>query len=488
MTPTGPLRRVAILGGGITGLAAAYTLARARQSGAPVEEFLIERGTRLGGSVLTEHIDGFLVEGGPDSFLSEKPEAAALCRELGLGDSLISSNDAERRTYILHRGRLVPLPDGLMLLVPTRLWPVLTTSLLPLASKLSVMTELLAPPPRDAEQRADESVASFVRRHFGDAMVERVADPLLAGVFGGDSDSLSVRSALPRFFEMERKYGSLTRAALAIRKQRRRTATPAPPLFITLKDGLGRMVEAITAHLESARIHLGRRVVAIERAAEPSATSPPTPGSNPYTLRSAAGGVYRADAVILALPTHECARLVSPLDSALAETLAAIPHSSALTVSLGYDAAVARHLPPGFGFLVPRAAKRRLIACTFVHQKFGHRAPEGCALVRCFLGGVRDPGVLDLTDDEITGLVRQELQSILRLSAEPRFVRVCRWPSSMPQYVLGHQERVATVRARLANHPGLFLAGNAYSGIGLSDCIRSGRAAAVSAQQVLGLE
>lgn len=487
MIPTGPPRRIAILGGGITGLAAAYTLARARQSGAPVEEFLIERGQRLGGSILTECIDGFLVEGGPDSFLSEKPEAAALCRELTLGDSLIGSNDAERRTYILHRGRLVPLPDGLMLLVPTRLWPMLTTSLLPLASKLSIVTELLTAPPRDAEQGADESVASFVRRHFGDTMVERVADPLLAGIFGGDSDRLSVRSALPRFLEMEHKYGSLTRAALAIRKQRRRPATAAPPLFMTLKDGLGRTVEAITEHVESARIHLGRRVVTIECAAGPSAAGPSGPGSNPYTLRSDDGGFYQADAVILALPTHECARLISPLDSALAETLAAIPYSSALTVSLGYHAPVARQLPPGFGFLVPRAAKCRLIACTFVHQKFGHRAPEGCALVRCFLGGVRDPGVLDLTDDQVAGLVRQELQSILGLSAEPRFVRVCRWPSSMPQYVLGHQERVATVHARLANHPGLFLAGNAYSGIGLSDCIRTGRAAAVSAQQFLGL-
>ena len=477
---------VAILGGGITGLAAAYDLARARRSGVPVEELLFERGQRLGGSVLTERAGGFVVEGGPDSFLSEKPEAAALCREVGLGDSLIGSNDAERRTYILQRDRLVPLPDGLMLLIPTRLWPVLTTPLLPLATKLSVVTECFRSAPPDTREDADESVASFVRRHFGDAMVENIADPLLAGVFGGDSERLSVRSALPRFVAMEREHGSLTRAALKIRKQRRAAATAAPSLFTTLKEGLGQMVEALTGHLDRARLHLGQRVVAIECAApEHAATGRASGGRSPYTIRSDDGGVHQAEAVILALPTYECGRLISPIDSPLGEVLAAIPYSSALTVSLGYDAPVS--LPPGFGFLAPRAAKRRLIACTFVHQKFRHRAPDGSALVRCFLGGVRDPGVLDLTDDQITSLVRQELQSILGLSPEPRFVRICRWPSSMPQYVLGHEERVAAIRARLASHPGLFLAGNAYSGVGLSDCIRSGRAAAASARQFLGL-
>jgi protoporphyrinogen/coproporphyrinogen III oxidase len=481
-------KRVAILGGGITGLTAAYTLARARESGVAVEELLVEQSRRLGGSISTEHIDGFVVEGGPDSFLSEKPEAAVLCRELGLGDSLIGSNDAERRTAILHRGRLVPLPDGLMLLVPTRIWPMLTTPLVPLAGKLSVVTELFTTPRRDTAQGADESVASFVRRHFGDSVLENIADPLLAAVFGGDSERLSVRSVLPRFLEMERKYGSLTRAALDLRKRRRRTGTAAQPLFLTLKEGLGRMVEAMAAHVESSRICFGQRAIAIERATPgPVATDPASPAAGPYTIRCEAGGAYEADAVILALPAYECARLLSPLDSALVETLRAIPYSSGLTVSLGCDAPVARQLPPGFGFLAPHAANRRLIACTFAHQKFRHRAPEGCALVRCFLGGTRDPAILGLGDGEITSIVRGELESILNVTAEPRFVRICRWPSSMPQYVLGHQERVKTIRARLAAHPGLFLAGNAYSGIGISDCIRTGRAEARDAQKLLGL-
>lgn len=478
---------MAILGGGITGLSAAYALALARRRGLAIEEHLFERSLRLGGSISTERIDGFVVEGGPDSFLSEKPEAAALCRELGLGDSLIGSNDAERRTYILHHDRLVPLPDGLMLLVPTRIWPMLTTPLLPLANKLAVVGELFASPPRDDEPRADESVASFVRRHFGDAMVANIADPLLAGVFGGDSEHLSVRAVLPRFLEMERKYGSLTRAALDLRRQRRARAGSgaAPSLFITLKDGLDRVVEAVTACLERTRLHLGERVSSMERVAQG------TPGRSRYTVRYEPGGVIEADTVVLALPAYECARLLAPSDAVLGETLAAVPYSSGLTVSLGYDAPMAQQLPPGFGFLVPRAAGRRLIACTFVHQKFRHRAPEGSALIRCFLGGVRDREVLDLSDAEITTLVRAELASILKLPGlkltEPRFVRICRWPASMPQYTLGHEERVATIRARLAKLPGVFFAGNSISGIGLSDCIRTGRAAGEAALEFLGL-
>ena len=276
-------KRVAVLGGGIAGLAAAYTLARARQAGAPVEELLIEARGRLGGVIRTEHLEGFVIEAGPDSFLAEKPEAAALARELGLADSLLGSNDLERRTYILHRGRLVALPDGLMFLVPTRLWPMVTTPLLPLRSKLAMAAELFAAPPsQNSSQGSDESVSSFVRRHFGEAMLENIADPLLAGVYGGDSGALSVRSVLPRFWEMERKHGSLTRATLRAMRQRRKAnasgnaqpdsagtgAAPrsALPLFMTLKGGLEQLTGKLAEHLEKTRVHLGRRVAGIELA------------------------------------------------------------------------------------------------------------------------------------------------------------------------------------------------------------------------------
>jgi protoporphyrinogen/coproporphyrinogen III oxidase len=375
-----------------------------------------------------------------------------------------------------------------MLLVPTRVWPMLTTPLLPFRSKLAMAAEFFAKPPRAGNGAAhDESVASFVGRHFGDAMNENIADPLLAGVFGGDSSALSIRSVLPRFHAMEQKHGSLTRATLeAMRQRHARARRPlasdaneaAPTLFMTLRDGLGQIVEALMRHLEFSRVFLGQSVLAIEPYDRDA-------GGRAYRIRCGGGVVYDADAIILALPTHQGARLVSPFDPGLARLLGSIPYSSAMTVSMGYDTEVLAQLPPGFGFLVPRKEKRRLLACTFVHGKFNHRAPVGHALLRCFLGGSRDPAVLDLGDREAVDLCRRELRGILNLDAEPGLYRIYRWPHSMPQYEVGHSERVNSIGQRLGNHPGLFVAGNAYSGIGISDCIRTGKAAAQQALRVL---
>jgi oxygen-dependent protoporphyrinogen oxidase len=477
--------RIAVVGGGVSGLAATYALARARREGAPIEEFLIEGRDRVGGVIQTESVEGFLIEGGPDSFLAEKPEAAALCRELGLSESLMGSNDHERRTYILLDGRLVPLPDGLMLLVPTRLWPMVTTRLLSLRAKVAMAAEWFTLPPSDnAGEVADESVGSFVRRHFGDDMLENIADPLLAGVYGGDSAALSVRSVLPRFWEMERRHGSLTRATLAAMKKRRamgrsgaQTASEPLPLFMTLKEGLGKIVATLKGGLEESRVHLRQRVVSLEASASGE-------GSR-YTLRCEGGAAHPADAVILAMPAYQGAAILSPLDAEVGNLLAAIPYSSSITVSLGYENEIVGRLPPGFGFLVPKKENRRLLACTFVHAKFPHRAPEGKALLRCFLGGSRDPEVLKLADEEVLSLVRRELQEILGLSAAPLFWRIYRWPASMAQYVVGHAERIRRIQAALEAHPGLLLAGNAFMGIGISDCVRTGKSAAERALQFL---
>jgi oxygen-dependent protoporphyrinogen oxidase len=477
-------RRIAIIGGGVAGLTAACRVAQARRAGAHVEELLIEGSDRLGGVIRTEKVEGFVLEAGPDSFLEQKPEAAALCRELGMGDALIGSNDPERRTYILHHGRLVPLPDGLLLLVPTRLWPMATTQLLPLRSKLAIVAEWFAAP--TGNQKSDESVASFVRRHFGEAMLENIAAPLLAGVYGGDAADLSVRSVLPRFWEMEQQSGSLTRATLRARRERRKVArharpgSPPPPLFMTLRDGLGEMTAKLAEHVETSRIHLARRVRAIEPA-------PGGPGgladscSRRYQILCEGEVTYDADAVILALPAHESGRALAGLDPALSKLLGDIPYSSSMTVSLGFGPGAKEQLPPGFGFLVPKKEKRRLLACTFVHTKFHYRAPEGKALLRCFLGGSYDPDVLKLDDEEAVATVRAELAEILSFSAAPLFYRVHRWPSSMAQYTVGHAERVKKIQAYLEEHPGLLLAGNAYSGIGISDCVRTGSAAAAAA-------
>jgi len=487
-------RRVAVIGGGTSGLAAAYTLARARQAGAPIEELLIEASPCLGGVVRTETVDGFVVEAGPDSFLAEKPQAAAMARELGLGGDLMGSNDHARRTYILHRGRLLPLPDGLMFLVPTRLWPMVTTPLLPLSTKLAAAWELLSSPTARGDE--DESVASFVKRHFGEAMVENIADPLLAGVYGGDSATLSVRSVLPRFWEMERRHGSLTRATLKAMRQRRAAIQGngqgansggtgvAPsrglPLFMTLKGGLEQLTARMAAHVEKYRIYLRRPVRAVEYApGGPGGTADSC--SRRFLIACEDGRSYDADAVVLALPANRAGGLLSPLDPRLGELLQGIPYSSSMTVSLGFDEQARASLPPGFGFLVPRKEQRRMLACTFVHAKFHHRAPEGKAMMRCFLGGARDPDVLQLNDEEAVAGVRRELKEILNFAAEPLFFRVHRWPESMAQYPVGHSERIKDIEVRLQNLPGLYLAGNAYSGIGISDCIRTGKASAEKA-------
>ena len=476
MTPsTAGKRRIVVVGGGISGLAAAYTLARARGDGAPVEEFLVEAAPRLGGVIQSERFEGCVVEAGPDSFLTEKPEAAALAREVGLGDLLVGSNGRERRTYILHHGRLEPLPDGLMLLVPTRVWPVVTSSLLPLSSKLAMAADWFRRPrPNGAE---DESVAEFVSRHFGRAMLENIADPLLAGVYGGDSARLSMRSVLARFWKMEREYGSLTRATLKAMKQRRpENSGPKPPLFMTLKGGLTQMIEKLAAQLDPPRVLLGRYVETIERI--------PSEKGEPYSVRLNGGTTLDAEAVILATPAHVAARILSELNATLAARLAGIPYSSAMTVSMGFDANQLTTLPPGFGFLVPSKERRRLLACTFVHRKFPENVEKEKGLLRCFLGGSRDPEVLGLGDREVVSLVRRELREILGLTAEPLFTHLHRWPDSMAQYIVGHEAGLQAIQAELAKLPGVFLAGNAYSGIGISDCIRTGRAAAESALKI----
>jgi oxygen-dependent protoporphyrinogen oxidase len=488
-------RRVAVIGGGISGLAAAYTLARARQAGAPIEEMLIEASPWLGGVIRTETVDGFVVEAGPDSFLAEKPQAAAMARELGLGDDLIGSNDPARRTYILHGGRLLPLPDGLMFLVPTRLGPMITTKLLPLSTKLKAGWELFSLP--RARDHGDESVASFVRRHFGEAMVENIADPLLAGVYGGEAGLLSVRSVLPRFWEMERQYGSLTRATLKAMRQRRAasrmnnspgvdsggTGSAPPgklPLFMTLKGGLQQMTENLAAGVERYRVFMRRRVLALEFG--PGVPGVATDSASPrFQIACEGDKTYDADGVVLAVPAYSASRMVSSLDNRLSELLEGIPYTSSMTVSLGFDERVRAALPAGFGFLVPRKERRRMLACTFVHAKFDHRAPEGKAMLRCFLGGARDRAVLGLCDEEVLDLVRRELKEILNFTDEPLFARIHRWPASMAQYPLGHAERLSAIEERLKDLPGLYLAGNAYSGIGISDCIRTGRSAAEKA-------
>jgi oxygen-dependent protoporphyrinogen oxidase len=470
--------RIAIIGGGIAGLAAAYELEKARAEGAPVEYTLFESRERLGGSLASEVVDGAVIERGPDSFLTEKPAAAELCRELGLGAELLPSNDAARKTYILVRNRLVPLPDGLMFLVPTKLVPTALTRLFSIRTKIRMALELLHPPRPTG--LPDESVASLVERHFGAEAVDRLADPLLSGIYGGDSAELSARTVLPRLVEMETKYGSLTRGMLAAHSQMRARAAnsskesnrgAAPrPIFTALRGGMQQLVDALTARLNPKSIRVNTPVTAITKTL------------NGWTIECA-GIAETYDAIIAASPAWAIGALLKPIDSVLGEELAAIPYSSSITINLVYDESKLGPLPDGFGFLVPASEGRAMLACTFVHRKFLGRTPPGKAVFRAFLGGIRNETLLTEPDEKLITIVRRELSEILgkqtiSLAVEPEHAEVARWRRAMAQYAVGHQDRIARINTRVAALPGLRLAGNAYDGIGIPDCIRLGRQAA----------
>ena len=460
------MKRIAIIGGGISGLSAAFYLQKARAAGADLEYVLFESGQRLGGSMYSDRVEGCLVEAGPDSFLTEKPWAVSLCKELGIADQLIGSNDAQRKTYIVVNGRLVVMPDGLMFMVPTQLLPTALSSLFSWSTKLRMARELLHPP---RPMQTDETVAELVERHFGAEVVDRLADPLLSGVYGGDAAKLSARAVLPRFVEMEEKYGSLSRAMLAAHKKMMATRKePSRPLFTSLQDGMQQMVDAIAARLDPESIRLRTHVLRVY----------PEDSSSSWRVAIEMNGDERFDAVLIATPANVAGTLLDGVDRDLARNLLDITYSSSVTVTLGYYMDQLTSLPPGFGFLVPRSEGTRMLACTFVHNKFPHRAPEDKGILRCFLGGARDEAVLALSDDEILETVHRELRDILKLDARPIFARVYRWRGAMAQYEPGHIARVQRIETRVAEIPGLALAGNAYHGIGVPDCVRSGMEAA----------
>jgi oxygen-dependent protoporphyrinogen oxidase len=463
------MKRIAIIGGGISGLSAAYTIEQKRQSGTPVEYVLFESSPRLGGVLVTDRVDGCLVEAGPDSFLTEKPWAADLCGKIGLGDQLIGSNDSERKTYIVAKGKLVVMPDGLMFMVPTKIMPTVLSPLFSWSTKIRMAAEWFHPPRKASE---DETVAEMVKRHYGSEMVELLADPLLSGVYGGEASGLSVRAVLPRFADMESKHGSLGRAMLRLRKEARKkmgaaTEVPARPLFTSLKDGMQQMTDALVACLDANTLKTSAPVQSVMRQDDDHGW-----------IVSAGYQSDQFDAVIIATPAHAAADVLQNANAKLSRDLGEIQYSSSITVTLGYDEKVRRSLPPGFGFLVPRSAGHRMLAATFVHNKFPHRAPENRALVRCFLGGARDEQILQASEKEILQIVRSELRQIINLNAEPLFARVYKWKSAMAQYSVGHLERLQRIEALRQKLPGLALAGNGYNGIGVPDCVRSGTEAA----------
>jgi len=442
--------QVVIVGGGIAGLSAAYELTK---SGVP--HILIERRPRLGGVIETRSWEGCVLECGPDSFISQKPEAMALIQELGMESEVIGSNDKERVTYIQRHGKLVRLPEGTTMFVPTKPSAMLASSLVGWGTKIQMGMELLRRP----ATFPDRSVADFVTDHFGQETLDYLAEPLLSGVYGGDVRKLSMASVMPRFVEIERTQGSLARALM---KARPAPTGPPAPLFRTMKRGLGSLVEKLASY---ANVIQGN-VESLQQKPEGG-----------FRVRVDNSWI-EASQVVLACPAWASSELLGGIDGVLARGLEQIPYSSSAIVTLVYDAKAFDGMRAGTGFLVPKVERRKLMACTFVGTKFPHRVPGDKVTLRCFFGSTGNETVLEETDERLSFFARDELKRILGLKAQPIHTSVSRWARAMAQYTVGHAERMKEIQARAAAVPGLYLAGNAYSGIGIPDCIRTGREAA----------
>lgn len=462
---------VVVIGGGISGMSAAYELGRAASNGAPpVGVTLIEREARLGGKIVTERNGSFVIEGGPDSFMAQKPWAAELAREIGLGEELMVAAPMRRTTWVLTRGRPQPLPEGMLLIVPTRIAPFAFSPLISPFGKLRMALDLFVPARRDD---GDETLADFIRRRLGNEALDRLAEPILSGIHSAECERQSIMATFPRFRDLEKRHGSLIRGMLAARRSAPPSSSAHQSPFMTLRSGMGSLVERLAQHL-TARILTGRHAVAL--------TYDPT-AARPYRLRLDDGATLEADAVILATPSYVAADLVGESFPALADALRAIRYVSTATISMVYRRSEVGTPLDGYGLVIPRSEQTWINACTLSSVKFRYRAPDEYLLLRCFAGGSRRPELLAHDDDNLVRLVQSDLRTILGITAAPTLMRVYRWHNGNPQYDVGHLERIAALESLCPN--GLLLAGAAYRGVGVPDCIKQGREAARRALEVV---
>lgn len=494
--------RIAVVGGGVTGLATAHRLLElAREQGREIELTLLEGSPRLGGAIGTVRRDGFVLELGPDSMITDKPWGLALARCLGLDDQLIGTQEKHRRSFVVRNGKLAPVPEGFQLLAPSKFGPLVTTSIFSPLGKLRMALDLVIPP---KPPTADESLGSFVLRRLGREALERIAQPMIAGIYGADPMQLSLRATLPRFLDMEREHGSVIRGmwarmgkgpkgkeASGVKPQvsgspNTRTPehlnTPSAPntqhptpntqtgvsgarygLFVSFREGMQTLIDALVARIPEECVRVGARVEGLERR------------DTAWTLTLAGGEKLEADAVVLALPAYRSAELVAHLDARLAELLGGVHYASAATMTLCYRRQDVPHPLDGFGFVVPAKERLTLLGCTFTQVKYANRAPEGYALLRVFLGG---EVVERKSEAEWQQLVRADLQKLVGVTAEPLFTQTWSGSRCMPHYYVGHLERVEEMEARTAAIRGLEIAGNAFRGVGIPDSVHSGEQAA----------
>ena len=491
------MKRVVIIGAGITGLAAAHRiLERCAGASQSVELRVLEADAQAGGIIKTEERDGFLIERGPDSFITEKPDALSLVRRLGLAPQLVDTNTEHRRSFVVRNGRLLPVPDGFNLLAPARLWPFVTSGIFSWPGKARMAMDLVLPR-RQAADHGDESLAEFVRRRLGKEALDRMAQPMAGGIYTADPETLSLQATLPRFQDIERQHRSVilglrnrvagkTTANRSRENEAESVRTGAASgarysMFRSFDHGMQLLPDQLTSAImylnsksrgnrNGSPIRLATRVDSLARQTVGDVTQ--------WVVRTDHDERFVADAICLALPAYASSRFLRRIDADVASELSGIPYASSATINLAYKREDISHPLNGFGFVVPFIEKRTVMACTFSSVKFPNRAPDGHVLLRAFVGGALQPELVDLNDDELIHRVRQDLNSLLGVHSPPMFADVSKWERSMPQYFVGHVDRVRSIAKRVERLPGLALAGNAFYGPGIPDCIHSGESAA----------
>ncbi len=452
------MKRVAIIGAGISGLTVAYKLKKMGLKDVEIKVF--EKNTRAGGTILTEKYSGFIIEAGPDCFITEKPWALELASEIGLGSRLIGTIPEKRITYVLSEGTLHPIPEGLILMIPTKILPLITSTLFTIQGKLRMGLELFISRKKDTR---DESLAEFIIRRFGREALEKIAEPLVAGVHAGEPGNMSVKSSFSRFVEMEKKYRSLILGTLKMRREFKRKygRFEEKSMFMTFVSGLGEMIEKLEELIGKETIVLNREITDIRKRADG------------FIITYSKNEDERFDALVLAVPSYISANLLKNTSPELSNLLRNIPFVSTATVTLVYKTDNFAHPLNGYGFVIPSKEKRKIMAVTWTSSKFKFRVPDGFVMLRCFVGGVRNSHLLDLEDSELIKIILEELKTIMGIQSEPYFTKIYKWHRAMPQYIIGHEKNLQLIEKELQRFPGLFLTGSSYRGIGISDCIKN---------------
>jgi oxygen-dependent protoporphyrinogen oxidase len=469
------MKKIVIIGGGIAGLAAAHRLQEEISRGRELECVVLEAADQFGGKIATERFDGFVIERGPDSFISQRPAAIELCKKLGLGDRLVGTNQEQTKTYVYTGKKLVTMPDGLSLMIPTKFLPFALTPLFSWPGKARMALDLIIPKKRG---NGDESLASFVRRRMGEEALRKMAEPMLAGIYASDPETMSIHSTFPMFVQTEKKYRSLILGMLA-RKRQQLMQKPSPPkpgknhqpfsLFMTLKNGLGEMVDAVIEKSPDVSFQVNAKVGELKKGE-----------STAWQVVLEDGEIIDADAVLFATPAKLSAQFLQPIAPKVAKLLSQIKYVSTATVTLAYRKEGFSHPLNGFGFVVPRTEGRKILACTWTSSKFPHRTPNGFVMLRCFVGGALKENLAEQDKDAIAAMVKKELADLMGINQEPEICKVFHNKKSNVQYRVGHAGLIESVQIELQGFPGLFLTGSAYTGIGIPDCIQNGTRAAES--------